>query len=189
MKINYLKSHLITVLFLGLMSCNSQSKNEENGSKKEKMVDWNTLSKSSYSIQYPKDWTLDESGQMGTSFILFSPLESSNDQFKENINLLIQDVSQYNMDLDKYTKVSEDQIKSVITNAKSIESKRVKNKDNEYHKLIYTGEQGVFKLKFEQYYWVLDNTAYVLTLTGEQDKFDQIKGLGESILNSFELKK
>ncbi len=37
--------------------------------------DWKTLNQTSYSIQYPKTWELNQSGQMGTSFILFSALE------------------------------------------------------------------------------------------------------------------
>ena len=85
--------------------------------------DWNTFKKDSYTIDYPKDWELDESGQMGTSFILFSPLTSQKDQFRENVNLLVQDLTGYNLDLDKYVEISEEQVKTLITDGKIIESK------------------------------------------------------------------
>ncbi|MBK7681894.1 MAG: hypothetical protein IPJ26_05200 [Bacteroidetes bacterium] len=39
---------------------------------------------------------------MGTSFIIFSPLENDEDKFKENVNLLMQDLTGQNIDLDKY---------------------------------------------------------------------------------------
>ena len=50
-------------------------------------------SENEYSIQYPENWELNESKAMGTNFILFSPLNSKKDQFKENVNLIIQDLN------------------------------------------------------------------------------------------------
>jgi hypothetical protein len=61
---------------------------------------------------------------MGRSFILFSPISSKQDQFKENDNLLIQDLRVHNLDLDKYVEISEGPIKTMIIDGKSIESKR-----------------------------------------------------------------
>lgn len=151
--------------------------------------DWNTVKKDSYSIDYPKDWEFNESGQMGTSFILFSPLASQKDQFRENVNLLVQDLTGYNLDLDGYVKISEGQIKTMITNGKIIESKRVTDQTLDFHRVIYTGKQGNFNLKFEQYYWVVGNKAFVLTLTCEENQFDDYKLTGEKILNSFKLNK
>ena len=125
---------------------------------------------------------------MGTSLILFSPLETRQDKFKDNVNLLIQDLSGHNLNLNKYVEISEGQIKSMITNSTLIESKRIKTGLEEYHRMIYTGDQGMFHLKFEQYFWVKDEKAFVLTLTCEQDKFSDYKEVGEAILNSFTFK-
>lgn len=147
--------------------------------------DWKTLKGSNYTIQYPQGWELNESGQMGTAFILFAPLDSIQDQFKENVNLLIQNLSGLNVNLDKYAEVSAEQIKKSIMNSIIIENKRIKNSSEEYHLMIYTGDQGAFHLKFEQHYWIKDQKAYVLTLTCEQDKFTKYKDTGESILNTF----
>ncbi len=155
----------------------------------EQTEDWNTIKKNSYSIDYPKDWEINESGQMGTSFILFSPLTSQKDQFKENVNLLVQDLTGYNLDLDGYVEISEGQIKTMITNGKIIESTRVTEQTLDFHRVIYTGKQGNFNLKFEQYYWVVGDKAFVLTLTCEESQFDDYKLTGEKILNSFKLNK
>lgn len=148
---------------------------------------WNTIKKDNYSIDYPKDWELNESGLMGSSFILFSPPSSETDPFRENINLIIQDLTGYNLDLDAYAKISEGQIKTIITNGQILESKRVTNQSLEYQKVIYTGTQGIFHLKFEQYYWVVGNKAYVLTFTCEEAQFDDYQLTAEKILNSFKL--
>lgn len=149
---------------------------------------WSVLDADGFSIQYPSDWELQQNGLGGTTFIVLSPITSSEDLFRENVNLLIQDLTGQNIDLNKYTAISEEQIKTMIANGHIIESKRVASEKNIYQKEIYTGDQGIYKLKFEQYYWVLDNKAYVLTFTAAQTNFDAYKADGEKILNSFHLK-
>ena len=62
---------------------------------------WKSLNTESYSIQYPENWELVTSGQMNTSFVIFSELSSETDPFRENVNLIIQDLKGYHMDLDK----------------------------------------------------------------------------------------
>jgi len=71
-----------------------------------------------------------------------------------------------------------------MTDSKIYESTTIKDQNGEYHKIIYSATQGVFKLKFEQYYFVRNNKAFVLTLTTEAEKFDAAKTTGEQILNS-----
>ncbi len=146
---------------------------------------WKTLSESNYSIQYPEDWDLNQSRQMGISFILLTKQTSEQDQFRDNINLLIQDLSGYNLDLDKYVKLSQDQVKTQIINGVLHESKRMEANGKSFHKVIYSGKQGIYSLKFEQYYWIKSNNAYVLTLTCEADQFNTYQVIGEKIMNSF----
>ncbi len=150
--------------------------------------EWNSIDDSKYFINYPSDWELNNSGLMGTSFILFSPVSSSQDNFRENINLLVQDLSQYDLNLDKYVEISVNQVKSMITNAKIIENKTIKSKNGDFQEMIYTGDQGMYHLKFVQYYWIKNDSAFVLTLTTESNKFMDYKVIGERILNSFVIK-
>lgn len=148
---------------------------------------WNTFKTNDYSINYPSSWTLDTTGQGGTKLVLFSPSESEEDAFKENINLIIQDLTGYKLDLDGYTKLSTEQIKTMITNSKIVESKKGKQGATEYHKITYTGDLQSYHLTFEQYYFVVKDRAYVLTLTTEQKNFKKYQVAGEKILNSFAL--
>ncbi len=149
--------------------------------------DTKIFSKDNYSISYPNNWEINNTGQMGTSFLILSPVESEQDQFRENVNLLIQDLSAYNIDLNEFVNISEGQIKTIITNSSLISSERIKIGKNNYHKVIYTGDQDIYKLKFEQYYWVKNKKAYILTLTCETNQFDAYQSVGEDILNSFKL--
>ena len=147
--------------------------------------DWATLTQDNFSIQYPATWELDTYGQMGSSFILFSPMETELDKFQENVNLLTQDLTGTGIDLDKFTAISEEQVKTMVTNSNLIESVRIKPASGEYHKIIYTGDLGIYHIKYEQYYWVIDEKSYILTLTTEWDKYDAFKETGERIMNSF----
>jgi hypothetical protein len=152
--------------------------------------DMNLLEQSNYSIIHPADWEVNLDKPLGVEFIVLSPLSFENDKFRENINLVIQDLSKYDIDLDKYTELSVNQINTMVTNSVLIESKRISKSDNEYfQRVIYSGDQGLFKLKFEQYYFVVDKKAYVLTFTGEQSEFDKHKESAEETMNSFMIKK
>ncbi|MDF2456547.1 MAG: hypothetical protein K0R51_2540 [Cytophagaceae bacterium] len=149
--------------------------------------EWNTFKTKQYAINYPASWSLDTSGQGGTKFVLLSASETEEDTFKENVNLIIQDLTGYNLDLNGYTKLSTEQVKTMISNSKILESKKVKQGSTEYHKIIYSGDLQGYHLTFEQYYWVIKNRAYVVTFTAEQTKFKTYQAVGEKILNSFVL--
>ena len=148
---------------------------------------WESINDTDFTIEYPDNWELNKSGLMGTKFILFSKLSNSTDKFRENVNLIIQDLTGSNITLDKYVEISENQIRTLVTNGKIIETKRITDKGFEYHKMIYTGKQGVFDLKFIQYYWVFDNKAFVLTFTAEINEFDDFVQIGEKIMDSFKI--
>jgi hypothetical protein len=176
-------------LLFTLVSCGqSTGKKEKEEAKIQRIDGWELLNEDDYSIQYPKDWELSQSGQMGTKFILFSALENDEDQFRENVNLISQDLGSNDVDLDQYTEISENQIKTMMTNCTVYESKRIKNGSGEYQKLIYAADQGAFRLKFEQLYWIENDFAYVLTLTCEESKFSSFKELGEKIISTFTLR-
>ncbi|MBL7739265.1 MAG: hypothetical protein JNK14_08590 [Chitinophagaceae bacterium] len=143
---------------------------------------------SAYKIEYPASWTIDTSKKMGSEFFLLSPVENAGDKFRENVNLIVQNLSGKGIDMDKYVEISEDQIKNMGVNGQINESKRIENSGSGYHKMVFVMSQGVFNLKVEQYYFIEKEKAYIITFTAESDKFDAYKTAGEKILNSFVLK-
>ena len=146
-----------------------------------------THAKDNYSIGYPENWELDTSGRMGSSFFLFSETSSTQDTFKENINLIVQDITGLDIDLDKYVEISSEQIKTMIPEGTILESTRKNKEGITYHSMIFTGKQQPYSLKFEQRYWIKNNTAYVLTLTCEKEQFDAYIEIGRKILDSFKI--
>ncbi len=149
--------------------------------------EWKSFSSDSYSITYPGDWDLDDSKRMGSQFFLFSRLKSVDDKFKENVNLLTQDLSAYNMTLDQYVELSIGQVKSMIKEGKIMSSKRVTDDGPEYHSLVYAGRQAENMLRFEQRFWIIDKTAYILTFSSQLDNYAQYREVGKKIIGSFEI--
>jgi len=156
---------------------------------------WKVLSQANYTIQYPANWTLDQSGSQSLAFMIHTELTSLNDPFRENVDLIIQDLRGTTIYLNKYVKMSEEKLGTILNNFKIVESTRMNDHRGEFHKLIFTGDvQSIsgsdanLKLKFEQYIWVKGIKAYVLTFHAEVNQFDTYKVEGEKILNSFKIK-
>ena len=179
----------ITLIFILLICSISFVQGQSKGSelKSNDKIEWETFTQNNFSIEYLSEWRLDTTSQKGASFFLFSERSSKEDKFSENINLVIQDLSGYDISMDQFVELSENQIKTLITNGKIVSSQRIKGEDLDYHRLSYTGTQGIFELMFVQHFWLVDNSAYVLTLTSEVDQYDNYKDVGNKMLNSFEI--
>lgn len=149
---------------------------------------WKLLEKPEYAIQYPDSFDLDTSGQMGMRFMLLSKQISEQDVFRENVNLVVQNLPGEGVDLDRYTEISLGQIETMITDVNLLESKKITNKNKSFQRMIYTGKQGQYDLKWQQRYWVENKKAYVLTLTCEVDQYDKYVSIGEEIMNTFRIK-
>jgi hypothetical protein len=181
-----MKKNLFIILSTVILFCENCLANENPD---ESKIKWNTLNKKSFSIQYPSEWELNDSGILGTSFILLSPLNTETDLFRENINLITEDLKGTEIDLDVYKDISVEQCKQFVTNFYLIQIEKLENNFGDCYHLIYSGEQGIYKLIFEQYYWIIKDKAYVLTFTAEQNKYKEYLELAYKIINTFEIKK
>jgi len=167
----------ITILVFTIISLNAYGQK----------ANWKTYTKDNYSIQYPPAYDLEEY-QQGTVFMLIFPVDSANPTFNKNINLIIQDLKGTGLDLDKYNETSVKQIKQYLPNDTILTNKREKDAMGEYRHLIYIGDMHEDHLQFEQYYRIINEKAYVLTLTTETKQWDKGHQIGEQILNTFKIK-
>ena len=142
-----------------------------------------------YSIEAPKGWTVDTTKSLGAELFLFSPLENSNDKFRDNINLIIQNIAVYGLSLDEYVKISEQQIQSeMVKDGVLLSSERMHKNGRDFQKMIYTMTQGTFQLKILQYAYIVNGNAYVLTFTAETSVFDNYSNIVSETMNSFTIK-
>ena len=169
MKVIYL--FLISISFV---SCHKKSTDEKN-----------TIESKEYYMFYKSNLRLDESGKNGSTFCLYTKNTKTDDNFVENLNLIIQNLDGMNIDLDKFVTISDSQIK---TNGNLIESKRILCKHHEYQRYLFEGKMNNFDLKFLQYDFVKNNKAYVLTYTAKKEDFEIYLPQMEESMNSFTLK-
>jgi hypothetical protein len=178
-----------SVLIFTIVACGQSSTQEtQTEETTESSENWVVLDEADYSIQYPDTFDLDQSGQMGLDFVLFSRQASEQDYFKENLNLFIEDLAGQNVSLDDYKQLSLLQIEQLISNFELIESSKITIANTEAIRFIYTGKQGDFDLKWEQIVFVENEKAYILSLTCEVDQFDTYAPVGEEIMKSFKVK-
>lgn len=171
---------LITLLTVPFLVAQKNEKSDK--------IKWIKLSDSNFSILYPNNWELNEEGANNMKFIVLSPQSSVIDEFRENVNLNEQNIKGMGIDLDAFVSVSIDQIGSMIKNGELLVNERIKTKKSEYHKFIYFGEFGNFRLIFIQYCWIKNDKAYVLTFTAQKSEYENYKSTAEKIMNSFKFK-
>jgi hypothetical protein len=193
--------HLTKIFLIALSSCFlcGQIATAQSNRSPIMMSDWQTLNRNNYSVKYPQGWDLQQSDnpKSGTvvsqtvsyQFAVLSQLESPQDRFRENVNLVIEDLNGKKLDLDEYARFAENQLKVMMKNCKVLEHKKVNQGSRQHYKTIWTWEYQAVPLKVQQYTWLLDGKAYILTFTSEQNKFAQFQQVGEKILDTFTLKK
>jgi hypothetical protein len=151
-------------------------------------VEWKSHSTSKFSISYPENWLLDLTGQYNAEFFLFSEKEGEEDQFIENINLMIQDLKGLGIDLKEYTDITVKQVKEMLTNGELVENKTITKNGKSYQRLSYTGIQNEMDIYFLQYFWVVKEKAIILTFVSETSTLTEYEKTAEQIMNSFEVK-
>jgi eukaryotic-like serine/threonine-protein kinase len=140
--------------------------------------------KEKLTVEYPADWELDTTRVMNTTFILKSPKENTKDEFQENINLLVQDLAGYNLDLAKFTEITESQIQQMLAESKILMSAPVHFLEMPAHQLSYSGKFNNVMLKWEQIFWIEGEKAFILSYSAKIEAFEKYHNTVEQIINS-----
>lgn len=91
------------------------------------------------------------------------------------------------MTLQKYDEISLAQAPTLITDFKLIAHGDAEISGIPAKTVVYTGRQGVFRLKFMQLYLLADAKAYVITFTVEESRYGDYEKVARQIANSFSL--
>lgn len=141
-----------------------------------------------FSIKYPPNWEAN-TNTLGVKVIFFSPLESEFDIFKENVSVVVQDISSDPMSLYKYTKQAIYQTKAVFKGTlveKVSESTFLDGRAA--HKYVYIGKGGQSDLKIMHVWTVVGTNAYQVTYTAISSRFDQYLPKVERMIKSFNIR-
>ncbi len=122
---------------------------------------------------------------MGTSVMSLSPLENSSDQFRENVNVVVEKLRK-EMSLDDYMSQNLANLPRFITDFKEIGSGNTRIGDVDAKWLAYTGRMGTSSLQFKQYFMVRDDRAYVITGTATEESYPHYENVFEQTTESFQ---
>ncbi|MFN8576853.1 MAG: hypothetical protein U0354_08335 [Candidatus Sericytochromatia bacterium] len=142
-------------------------------------------SKKGFSIKYPNEWSVFEKSISNNEFtFLSSPLEDKNDNFSENLNVLI---IKANMSTDKYLDLNISDLKkgNTLKNGKLI--KRGDFNKNKIKYIIYSHNYNNYELKVKGYYICNGKNCYNLTGTSTSKTFNTYEPIFDAIASSFEI--
>jgi hypothetical protein len=144
---------------------------------------WKTLSIKDITIKYPKEWAIDQSGAMNTTFFLTAPKAKPNDEFENTINLIIQN-DDPKMTLEKYNDMYIAQLYKELPKANVISSKTI-NAKVPYREIHYSGVQIKYRLEWYQFLFIKNKNIYSLTFTCEQTAYARLFPVASAIMHSF----
>lgn len=138
-------------------------------------------------IDYPSNWQIVED-LMGSIVAFFTPLEDASDNYRENVNVVVQDLKDSPMTLEEYSEFSVNQLKEEINALKIIEPLSSATLSNfPAHKIVYNGVLEKIKLKYMQIWAIKSNIAYLVTYIAENNHFKDYINIIKQIVNSFEI--
>ncbi len=152
---------------------------------KEKADDWKRVIDTDYTFSYPMDWKLRQTGEMGTSFILFSPAVHPDNSFNENINLIIQDNSEFELNLAQYIDISVKQLTNFYPDLDMKYNQREIGEEAPFQRMVYSGTLQEKKLQFLQYIWVSTKKVHILTATCQASDYVLMASYLEEIMQTF----
>jgi len=132
-------------------------------------------------ISYPQTW---EMKQISGIIAFLSPLEDKDDKFQENVNVVVEDISGKQLSSEQYAKAADDAWLKYDSKLRVIDFQKTNLNGKDAFYTIAEDD----KLKYKQYKFVKNNTAYVLTYTSELDKFNKFLTTADTIIKSFEIK-
>ena len=191
MKFKYL---LFIGLIVSIASCSGDDANKEaesvdepiEVSAEEELIigadGWVEYDHKEYSVFAPQDWEMDVTGRMNTTFILFSPRDSKNDMFRENVNLVKEDISKMDMTLFDYVKNSEGVLEKYMSDLRDL---NIEQKGERYW-LTYTATQERMDLYFVQMIELNEGVIYILTYTSNDQSISVHAENGKKIIERFQ---
>jgi hypothetical protein len=173
---------LLSSLFLLLFCCCDSVGN------KTRTEDWRTYSNSEhgYTATYPGGW--EQSVKQG-AIVFTSPKETETDDFLENVNILVQDLSSSPMNLEQYTELTRKQINDYAGPQALLSLKGAVLAGKPCMECMYEMKYNDRNLKFKQYWFILDNQAYLFTYTAEPASFSKYEATATRIMKSFKFAK
>jgi hypothetical protein len=164
---------------------NNNNNNNNTGSNTSSELKKYNDPKGRFTIGYPGEWKLNESSEDAVLQIT-SPQENDNDQFKQNINLQIEEVNS-SVTIDDYVKTNMDGVKEIIKNYREVSAMFFNRNGSRAYQVVYKGKYGTmaYELQIKQLFTISNGKAYILTYVSKENERDAFETTANKIFNSF----
>jgi serine/threonine-protein kinase len=164
---------VVSFVFLGALQCQAQE---------QKVYESPYFG---FSISYPADWRTTE---LGGIIVFLSPLESADDNFSENVNVVVEDLSSApGITLKEYADISASNLEAMLAGLKIVDRSSTVIDGKEAAVITYTRPERDLKLKQRVYIIISNNKGYNLTYSAKEDSFDKFLPQAEVIIKSFKV--
>lgn len=150
--------------------------------------EWATFkdSTNTYTVTYPASWQpkVIEGAQFWRS-----PMEDKHDIFRENVNLVLQDMPTPPITLKEYTDLSREQINGMGGVGKVLSERKVDLNGLEAMEMVcdFTFEGSATKVK--NIFFIKGKHVYLFTYTGLPETFEQYEAAADKLMWSFKFNK
>lgn len=138
-----------------------------------------------YEIAYPENWYKQDNSN---AVFFVSPMESSRDLFKENVNIILQDLSKQPMTLEEYTQLSKKQVSDAYGSSAIISIKNKKVAGQPAKEMVFRRTYQAGYLKLKQYWFIKGHYAYLFTYTADESSYANYQSLINEMVDSFKLR-
>jgi serine/threonine-protein kinase len=145
-------------------------------------------------LDFPEAWEVANNLE-GADIVGLSPRESSEDEFRENVNVVIENLPRsmsadtYLMTLEKYMKAAEPQLEEGLAGYQLVERGSDQLGDHEAERVVYRHTAGHIQLKTLAYAVVHGRRAFIITGTAKPESFDQYRSKFEAIAQTVRFEK
>lgn len=137
-----------------------------------------------FMIDYPASWRVKEEDWM----VAFgSPQESDMDDFIENVNVIIEDLSNNSMTLKEYNDLSLMNFPKFLPNFELLQEGTAEIDGKGASFIIYSDRRDDVRAKFKAYTFICNNKAYVVTYAAKENEFNEYLPQAESMMKSIKI--
>lgn len=138
-----------------------------------------------FTIYYPPGWKLSNQGNPNLIFNISSPKTSDQDYIQENVNLIVQEVTE-GIDAAAYLVELEKKASIQLESIKKETNENVTFKGYPAILSTYQAQVNDIRVRWMQYTWIKDGKAYLLTYSAEIIQYEAYKDFANEIIKSFQ---
>jgi len=180
-----MKTKILFVLIATLsLSCKKEIRNIGMPAQPEIAIDnpdFKEIKKADYSIKIHKDWLVELYPEDEIDLYIYIDTQ---DDFVENINLIVHEVNNEKITLDQIAKSVEAEFS---IQGKILSSQTIITPYRQYQRIVVTSRLYGENLKFIQHFFLKNTKIYILTFTALEIDFDKYEKVAEQIMQSFKV--